>query len=182
MQKQDQQDQQNCNKHLKIKTHTYLREFINNLPYLLMIILGSIIFLISQTPSPWPLITGSLYFLYGIVGVFWIILFLCPYCHYYGTRLCPCGYGRIAAKLVSKKDGDRFPEKFKKHIPVIAPLWFLPVPAGGYGLWFGFSWVLLVLLVVFMVNSFIVLPLVSTKHGCAHCPQKKTCPWMKDKI
>jgi len=52
MQKQDQQDQQNCNEHLKIKKHSYLQEFVNNLPYILMIILGSIIFLMSQTPSP----------------------------------------------------------------------------------------------------------------------------------
>jgi len=172
---------EDCEKHLQVKEYTHLQEGIDNLPYLIMMTLGAAVFLIGgqRTAAAW---TGAgLYFLYGIGGAFWIIVFVCPYCHYYGTRLCPCGYGQIAARFLPQKDGDRFAEKFKKHIPVIVPLWFMPLIGGGYFLWRDFSWGMLILLAGFAINSFVVLPLLSMKYGCAHCPQKASCPWMKKK-
>jgi hypothetical protein len=106
---------------------------------------------------------------------------VCPYCRYWNTRACPCGYGRIAAKFRKKKSVEAFSEKFKKHIPVIVPLWFIPILVGVPFVIRSFSWALLVLLVVFALDAFVVLPLVSRKYGCKGCPQKETCPWMKDK-
>ena len=35
--------------------------------------------------------------------------------------------------------------------------------------------------IVFAVDAFVVLPLLSVKHGCKGCPQKDVCPWMKIK-
>jgi hypothetical protein len=32
--------------------------------------------------------------------------------------------------------------------------------------------------IAFALNSFIILPLISRKYGCAHCPQRDECPWM----
>jgi len=74
---------------------------------------------------------------------------------------------------------DCFDEKFKRHIPVIVPLWFIPVVVGVIALIGAFSVRLLVLLIVFAVDAFVLLPLLSTKHSCKECPQRDTCPWMK---
>jgi hypothetical protein len=94
---------------------------------------------------------------------------------------CPCGYGRIAPKIRQIKDTSRFKEKFRKHILVIVPLWFIPVLVGAVLEVRSFSWSLLVLMIIFAIDAFVVLPLFSTKHGCADCPQKDSCPWMGGK-
>ncbi|MFC1713314.1 hypothetical protein ACFL6S_06595 [Candidatus Poribacteria bacterium] len=169
-----------CEKSQDIQEYSHFHELIDNLPYMMMTILGTVIFF-TGIGSLWRLITAGLYVLYGIAGAFWIIVFVCPYCHYYDTRLCPCGYGKIAAKLRPKKSDTLFTEKYKRHIPVIVPLWIAPVIAGGISLILNFSLWILVLIVLFAVNSFIVLPLLSRKYGCAHCPQEDQCPWMRQK-
>lgn len=159
-------------------------EIINNVPYLAMIMLGTVIFVAILGGSAWGFvydIAAAAYLTYGLMGAFWIMIFVCPYCKYWNTKSCPCGYGRIAAKFRKKKPIERFSEKFKKHIPVIVPLWFIPVLVGVPLVIRSFSWTLLVLLVVFALEAFVILPLVSTKHGCKGCPQKDLCPWMKDK-
>ena len=156
-------------------------ELFNNLPYMLMVLLGAGIFLAGMGASLWGWICAGLYVLYGMTGSLWIILFLCPYCRRYGTRSCPSGYGRIAAKLRPRQADSRFAEKFKKHIPVIVPLWFIPPIFGVIFEIRHFDWLLLVLLAAFAVDAFIVLPLTSKKHGCGNCPQRNDCPWMKSK-
>lgn len=157
------------------------QELINNIPYLAMTVLGTIIFVVALSGLAWGLITAGAYLTYGLMGAFWIMIFVCPYCRYWNTKFCPCGYGRIAAKFRKKKPIEYFSEKFKKHIPVIVPLWFIPVLVGVPLVIRSFSWTLLVLLVVFALEAFVILPLVSTKYGCKGCPQKDSCPWMKDK-
>jgi hypothetical protein len=92
---------ENCDKARPEQDYTHLQEFIDNLPYIFMTILGALVF----------------------------IIFVCPYCHFYDTRACPCGYGQISIKLRKVRDQSRFNEKFKKHIPVIIPLWIIPVVA-----------------------------------------------------
>jgi len=151
---------------------------IDNLPYMAMILLGAAI-LWGAVGSPF--CRGFLaagYVAYGALGALWIMAFVCPYCHFHGTDLCPCGYGSIAAKLRSKKECEDFPRRFKRHIPVIVPLWFLPPIVGGIAVCGEFSWILLGLMAVFVVNSYVILPLVSKHYGCRSCPQKDTCPWM----
>ncbi|MGA1793404.1 MAG: hypothetical protein ACMUHM_05590, partial [Thermoplasmatota archaeon] len=101
------------------------------------------------------------------------------YCHFFDTRACPCGYGQIAVGIRQKRDGNRFNEKFKKHIPVIVPLWVIPPVAATIFLITDFSFLILAILVLFCIDSYVILPLISRKYGCAHCPQKDTCPWMK---
>jgi hypothetical protein len=80
--------------------------------------------------------------------------------------------------IAERKPGNRFNEKFKRHIPVIVPLWLIPVLAGVPLIIRTFSWPLLVLLVVFSIDAFVILPLFSRQHGCKECPQKDSCPWM----
>jgi hypothetical protein len=161
--------------------YSHIQELVNNLPYIGMIVLGAAILIVGLDGSAWAWMAGVAYLTYGLAGTFWIILFICPYCNYWNTRSCPCGYGLIAAKLREREPGNRFNEKFKKHIPVIVPLWFIPVLAGLPLLIRGFSWSLLLLLIVFGLDAFAILPLSARKHGCKSCPQKDSCPWMGHK-
>jgi TRAP-type uncharacterized transport system fused permease subunit len=162
-----------------MRQYSPAQELINNTAYIVMILLGAVILIFSYGGSTGGWISAIAYLAYGIAGSVWIMVFVCPYCRYFDTRSCPCGYGRIAARFCTKQTVECFDEKFKKHIPVIVPLWFIPIIAGVVTLIRNFSLPLLVLLIIFAVNAFIILPLVSTKHGCKECPQKNTCPWMK---
>jgi len=154
------------------------QEFVNNVPYIAMTVLGAAIFVVGFADPAWGWAAASAYVMYSVAGAFWIMIFLCPYCPRWNGRTCPCGYGRIAAKLREKKDSGHFKEKFKKHIPVIVPLWFIPILFGAAVVVRSFFWPLLVLLVVFALDAFIILPWFSKKHGCANCPQRDSCPWM----
>lgn len=160
------------------REYSGVQELVNNLPYIAMTVLGAAIFAVGFANAVWGWIAACAYVIYSLAGAFWIMIFVCPYCERGNTRTCPCGYGHIAARLRRQKDSDRFKEKFKKHIPVIVPLWFVPVLFGAAVVVRSFSWSLLVLLVVFAVDAFIILPLFSKKHGCAECPQRDSCPWM----
>ncbi len=171
--------QENCSKARPVQNYRHLQEFIDNLPYIFMIILGALVFIIDPKANVPNWLFAGLYVFCGIAGALWIIIFVCPYCHYYDTRACPCGYGQISAKLCKVRDQSRFIEKFKKHIPVIIPLWIIPVIAGVIFLFQKFSLLLLLLVVFFAIDAYLLLPLLSRKYGCAHCPQKNTCPWMR---
>lgn len=154
------------------------KQLIDNIPYLAMLLLGASILGSSVSAGVGSWLYPLLYVAYGVGGAVWIMVFVCPYCHFYDTRQCPCGYGEIAARLREKRDPERFAAQFRKHIPVLVPLWFVPPVVGGFGLAADFSWILTGLLAAFVLVSFVILPLVSKKYGCAQCPQKEACPWM----
>ena len=164
------------------REYSRTQQIIHNLPYIAMSLLGAAIFIVGLQNSAKGWLAAFIYMAYAAAGALWVMIFICPYCHYWDTMFCPCGYGRVAAKLREKRDGDRFREKFRKHIPVIVGLWLIPVAAGVIFLLRLFSWPVLILLVVFAVDAFVVLPLFSKAHGCAECPQKETCPWMGSDI
>ncbi len=164
-----------------MRKYSYTQELINNLPYIAMTVLGAAVFVVGFERLAWRWMAAGAYLTYSVAGALWIMIFVCPYCGYWNTRACPCGYGRVAAKLREKKANGCFTEKFKKHIPVIVPLWFIPLLAGVALAIRNFSWLLLVLIVIFVLDAFVVLPLFSTKHGCKDCPQRDLCPWMKHK-
>lgn len=182
MEMQSSKDNVDNQDNLNMPEYSAKQELINNIPYGVMTLLGSLIFIVAFSGLTWGKIAGVAYLLYGISGAVWIMIFVCPYCKYWDTRSCPCGYGRIASRFRPKSAVECFSEKFKKHIPVIVPLWFIPLLAGLPVVVRSFSWLLLGLLVIFALDAFVVLPMVSTKHGCKECPQKETCPWMKLKI
>lgn len=161
-----------------VQQYTRLQTVIANIPYSIMILLGAVIISLGSGFSLTGLIGATGYILYGIAGSAWTMIFICPYCAYYATRSCPCGYGMLSARMVRRGEGSCFSEKFRRHIPVLVPLWFIPVICGGIALWYSPSWVLAGALLVFSINSFVVLPLVSRKHSCSECPQKDDCPWM----
>lgn len=162
-----------------MRLYSPAQELVNNTAYIVMILLGAAILLTGYGGSAGGWVSAIAYIAYGTAGAVWIMVFVCPYCSYFDTRACPCGYGHIAARFCSRQTIECFDDKFKKHIPVIVPLWFIPIVAGVVLLIRSFSLSLLVLLIIFAINAFVILPLVSTKHGCKECPQKSTCPWMK---
>jgi hypothetical protein len=165
-------ESQNCDRHQRIREYSHLQEVADNVPYLLMGLLGAAILAVAWG---WQAATG--YFAYCVAGTVWIIFFVCPHCQYYATRSCPCGYGQIAARWVARKSENQFARQFRRHIPVIVPLWIIPVVAAVMS----YNRLILVLLAAFMVDAFVVLPLMSRLYGCGHCPQKADCPWMLNK-
>jgi hypothetical protein len=166
---------------ISMRTYTGTEALLHNLPYIVMMALGAAVLFRSFQGSAWAYATAGAYVFYGLLGAVWIMVFVCPFCRFWDTDACPCGYGKIAAKIRKRQSEDRFSEKFKKHIPVIVPLWFLPLLAVVPALIRGFTWALVALAVAFIVDAFVILPLLSTQHGCRDCPQRQTCPWMKRK-
>ncbi len=166
---------------LAARTYTGRETLLHNLPYVLMIVLGAAVLFCSLGGPAWGPAVAAGYVLYGLAGAVWIMVFVCPFCRFWDSRSCPCGYGRIAVRLRDRQPGDRFHEKFKKHIPVIVPLWFLPLVAAVPVLVRGFTWGLVVLSAVFILDAFVILPRFSTQHGCRDCPQREGCPWMRRK-
>jgi len=155
--------------------------FIANLPYAVMVLAGAAT-IVSVCGTGGRSTAGAVaYLLYGIGGALWVMLFICPFCAYYGTRGCPCGYGVVSSRIAPRGDRVCFSEKFKRHIPVIVPLWFIPAVCGVLGLVRSPSPVSTILLIIFILDGFVVLPLVSRRHSCAECPQGSDCPWMGKK-
>jgi hypothetical protein len=161
-----------------MREYSRIQTLIANLPYGIMLLTGAGVIAWGFGFSA-PAVAGAAgYVAYGIGGAVWIMVFVCRYCHYYDTRSCPCGYGVIAARLVRKGSQECFASKFKRHIPVIVPLWLIPFVCGAVALRHSFAPGLAWLLGAFLLNSFVVLPLVSRRHACSECPQKDDCPWM----
>ena len=160
------------------REHPVSRVVVGNLPYAVMILLGVGVIVLGLGASPARWLAAAAYLAYGVLGSFWIISFVCPHCPSYGDRSCPCGYGVLSAKLRPQGDTTLFTKKFKEHIPVIVPLWIVPVLTGGLLIFRSFSWPLAILLGTFILESFVILPLVSKRHGCKNCSQREACPWM----
>ncbi len=152
--------------------------FLDNLPYILMAIIGIAININIFKFSILGIVFSFVYIAYCTIGVIWIMIFVCPYCQYFNTNYCPCGYGQITAKFREKSPEHKFSEKFKKHIPVIIPLWIIPLIEGLIFLILDYNLTLMILVIAFTINSFIILPLLARIYGCGHCPQKSDCPWM----
>ncbi len=154
--------------------------FLENLPYIIMILLGAFIFLFIFNFSQIAWLSAAAYIAYGIIGVFWMASFVCPYCANFGIT-CPSGHGQISAYFKKQKDIQLFAKEFKKNMPVIIPIYAIPVIVGVISFLFNFNYSVLVLIVVFAINSYIVAPEVSKRIACINCVQKEECPWMHTK-
>jgi hypothetical protein len=163
---------------------TVMREYtgretaVANLPYAGMILLGAATLAVSFQFTPGAIVGALAYAAGGLGGAVWIMLFVCPYCAYFDTRGCPCGYATLSARLAKKGERECFAQQFKRHIPVIVPLWIVPVLAGVVALARSFTWPLLVLVAAFVLHAYVLLPLLSKRHSCGDCPQREGCPWM----
>ena len=115
---------------------------------------------------------------YGVFGVLWIMLLICPYCRLFGTAHCPGGYGAVASKLRAAGDFSLFAEKFRRHTPVLYLLWVLPPVVAGVALWRRFDPLVAALVAAFALDAFVLLPVLSKKLSCSTCPQRDVCPRM----
>jgi hypothetical protein len=164
-----------------IIAHDLKSQLMDNIPYSLMIVFGVLIFLFGLGFTATAFVAAGLYVLYGFLGIFLMLIFVCSHCANFGSNACVSGYGKFAARLVKRKDRDGFTRAFKSYIPFIVPIWAIPALAGIAFLILSFSALMLALVVLFMVISYAILPMLSTKYACARCPQRDKCPWMGKK-
>jgi hypothetical protein len=150
---------------------------VENIPYAAMILIGAAVFLLGfgLTLTGW--LSAALYAAYGVIGALWIIVFVCPYCPNFGSE-CFSGHGQVSEMFMQKKDQGRFAKEFKKNIPVIIPIYAIPMVAGLAFFGLSFSYLVLLCAIAFAVNSYAIAPLVSRRVACSKCTVKDECPWM----
>ena len=145
---------------------------LDNIPTVLMYILGSLLILRIS------FIGGFIFAVYTISTFFWFWYLICPWCPLFGTRICPCGYGKISSLLTIRRTEGVFRKHFGKFILYVFPAWFVPFGLGVFSLILRWSLPYLVLLCVFSIDGFLIIPLVSRIRGCKDCPVRSECPWM----
>ena len=148
------------------------RMFLHNAPEVVMYILGSVIMFYLGL---WAMIAFIGYFVFSTL---WYMKFVCTNCPHYDNLRCPSGYASVVTKLFKKGDVKKFNASFKRNMGVVFPTWFAPVFAGIYLLYYTFTIPMVILLIVFIVDAFIILPIFSKKYGCQECDLKDKCPWM----
>ena len=145
---------------------------LDNLPTAVMFALGATLIWLAW----WPLAVAFLAYCALSIVLFWRLI--CPYCHHFDTRACPCGYGVVAPRLFRRRGGAEFRRVFRQRIGIMFPAWFLPLGVGVHLLWSGFSWLPMGLLVGFCVVAFALIPAISRFVGCRGCEIRGECPWM----
>jgi hypothetical protein len=148
---------------------------LDNIPTFGMYVLGT--WILAYISGLWAVIYAA----YSLSGIIWFWGRICPYCHHYGTKACPCGYGVLSAKLFKPKQGKSFRRVFRRNIIYLFPGWFIPPVVAGFLLWKEFSASLLVIAIIFSVVAFILIPVISKKVGCKDCEIREECPWMTKK-
>ena len=145
---------------------------LDNIPTVFLFILGFLIINVIST------LAAILFIIYAIFSVVWFWARICPYCHHFGTYACPCGYGIISSGLFSRKNSTSFQKIFRRNILVVFPNWFVPLAVGIFLLIKQYSVRILVLMIIFSITGFVVIPLISKLAGCRNCEIKADCPWM----
>ena len=79
-----------------MREYSHAQILVANTPYVVMVVLGTLTIAYAYEFSPGMLVGAGCYLAYGIIGALWIMAFVCPYCAYFATRSCPCGYGMIS--------------------------------------------------------------------------------------
>jgi len=103
---------------------------------------------------------------------------VCPYCYHYTACTCPAGYHYISTRFFEPKEGRDFADQFRRSIVVIFPGWFLPPVLGLHLLVVDFSWPVAVVVLLFCLVGFWILPKVSRRR-CEECENAESCPWGK---
>lgn len=127
-----------------------------------------------------------------LAGFGWMILYLayllfleiriislhCPNCYYY-NRLCAFGRGKISGIFFEKGRAEKFScNRFtwKDMIPDLL-VFLVPVAVGIVLLILDFSWLLLILMVIFVILNFSGNAYVRGHLACNHCKQAEIgCP------
>jgi hypothetical protein len=145
---------------------------LDNVPTGVLFVLGAVL----TGAVWWPLAIFMTLYNLSAIALFWVVI--CRYCQHFATRACPCGYGVIAARYLSRKEGGDFGKIFRKNIAIMYPSWFIPFAAGIYLLFTRFSAGIITVFSAFIIVGFLIIPMVSRFIGCKGCTLKEQCPWM----
>lgn len=146
---------------------------IENLPMLTMWALGAIIL------AYFGWLASLTYLVFCAFSIIWFVRFICSYCVNSRTGRCDSGLGNISAALFKSNPPRFFRRQFHRNIAIQFPIWFVPPIVAVYALLTDFSYAMLVLLVIFSIVAFVVLPLTAQKKTCDDCAMRGVCPWAK---
>ena len=113
-----------------------------------------------------------LYLIYVIMVEITTYMEGCVSCYYYG-KVCFSGRGALAPLLFKRDDPKKFCKKevtWKSLLPTMLTT-VLPIVAGGYVLFRGFSWAIVALMAVPVLTWVVGNPIIFGKLGCPHCKQ-----------
>jgi hypothetical protein len=127
------------------------------------------------------LICGIAFCVYTLSTYVWFWYRICPWCHLFDTRACPCGYGKISARFTGAREQGDFRRHFSRNIIYLFPAWFVPLGLGIAGLILEWSLYYLILLSAFGIIGFLIVPFISKIATCKDCPSRSQCPWMAGK-
>jgi len=139
-----------------------------------MYLLGTILFAFVR----WPL--GVIYAGYCTFSVVLYMAMMCPYCPHHSARTCPAGYHHISAQFFQPKEGRHFADQFRRVTVAMVPGWGLPPVVGLYLFITDFSWVVVVVVLLFCLVGFWILP-KGSRQQCERCENAENCPWGKGK-
>ncbi len=146
---------------------------VDNFPTLSLYALGTVIL---WHYAAW----AGIVFLFYIASTFaWFWAKICTACPHFGTYGCPCGYGYISSKIFRKKQGTDFRNVFNRNLFYLFPAWFVPPAISIFLLVSQMNISLLVISIIFCIDGFLVIPLLSKRIVCQNCSMKDSCPWMK---
>jgi len=145
---------------------------VSNLVSVLIWVIGA--FILSLIGLPW----AFLYLLFVFALEFRLVSGHCRDCYYFG-KTCSFGKGRLSALFFSKGNPEKFCSitlTWKDIIPDFL-VFFIPVIAGIVLLVQGFSWTILVLVIVLLVLGFAGNAFVRGQLACRFCKQREMgCP------
>jgi predicted secreted protein len=148
---------------------------VENGPMLTMWALGAIIMFYLG----W--LASLTYLVFCIFSIIWFIRFICTYCVNSRTGYCESGLGNLGHSLFAPNKPRFFRRQFTRHIAIQFPIWFVPPIVAIYALVQQFSYVMLILLIIFCIIAFVVLPYESKQKVCDDCPMRYSCPWTNAK-
>jgi hypothetical protein len=99
---------------------------------------------------------------------------VCPYCLHCEERTCHSRY-HLVARFFPARPGRGFGEQFRRNVVVMYPVWFLPPLAALWRLLVDPGWQVVVLLGLFCLGGFVVLPYASHRL-CRTCANAARCP------
>jgi len=117
---------------------------------------------------------GLIYLGYCWSSVVLYMALVCPYCYHHEARTCPAGYHHISKRFFSPRKGGDFGTQFKYTV-VMYPGWALPPVLGVYLLITEFSWNIFVIVSLFCLVGFWILPKTSNRY-CKTCENAENCP------
>ena len=130
------------------------------------------VYLVWQLSILW----GALFIVYLLGLEFFVYKHACSCCYYYGKR-CAFGRGKIAPFLVKRDDPQKFCQRkvtWSNLLPIVLGS-LIPVVAGVILLIRDFSWPILILTLIPVINWFFLNPLIYGKLICLHCQQGRLC-------